>query len=198
MARHTVKTVVGTDVKNPNWVRFLFNDPRTAPLWTVIRVLVGLKWLEIALPKLSNPGWMETGEIVQAWWARGVTIPESGPPPIIYDWYRSFLQALLDAGAYTWMAKLIAVTEVAIGFALVLGAFTGVVALLACFLHWNYLLSGSAGNNGMMFPAAVLLVAAWKVAGYYGLDYFIMRRVSLLWSPRVPDDSPTATAPHTA
>jgi thiosulfate dehydrogenase [quinone] large subunit len=184
MATYSVHTIEGHPVKNPSIVRFFFNDPRTAPFWAVLRVLVGLQWLNIALPKLSNPGWMETGAIVQGFWQAQLRIPESGPPPIIYGWYRDLLQGLMDNGSYVWMARIIAITEVTLGILLVTGALVGAAGLLAAFLHWNYLMAGSAGNNGLMFPAAVLLIAAWKVAGYYGLDRFIIPRLARLWSPR--------------
>lgn len=192
MTSKSVKTPQGGDVKNPAIVRFLFNDPRMAPIWTVVRVLIGLKWLEIAIPKLSDPGWMETGAVVQGFWARQVSIPESGPAPITYGWYRDIIQALLDAQAYEWMAPMIAVTEVILGIMFILGAFVGFAALFAAFLHWNYLLIGSAGNNGIMFPATIALIAAWKIAGYYGLDYFLTRRLSALWSPK-PEEASTET-----
>jgi thiosulfate dehydrogenase [quinone] large subunit len=31
---------------------------------------------------------------------------------------------------------------------------------------------------------AILLVLAWKVAGYYGLDYFLLRRLGTPWSTK--------------
>ncbi|MFW5709311.1 MAG: DoxX family protein [Chloroflexota bacterium] len=188
MERRSVKTPAGADVKNPGIVRFLFNDPRMAPLWTIVRVLIGLKWLEIAIPKLSNPGWIETGAIVRGFWENQVRVPEAGPAPITYGWYRDIIQGLLDAEAYQWMAPSIVVLEVMFGVMFILGAFVGFTALAAAFLHWTYLMAGSAGNNGIMFPATVLLIAAWKVAGYYGLDYFLMRRISALWSPGMASD----------
>lgn len=194
--QQSVKTPNGSDVKNPGIIRFIFNDPRMAGFWTVIRVLVGIKWLQIAVPKLSDPGWMNGGDVVRGWWTMQVQTPEAGPAPITYPWYRDIVQALLDANAYEWMAPTIAVTEVMLGITFILGAFVGFSAIVAAFIHWNYLLAGSAGNNGLMFPAALALIAAWKVAGYYGLDYFLMRRVSSLWSPRKDDDASSNDRPQ--
>lgn len=196
MSRHSVKTPEGVEVKNPAIVRFIFNDPRMAIFWTVVRVLAGIKWLQIAVPKLSNPGWMEGGAIVRGFWSAQVNVPEAGPPPIVYSWYRDFIQGLLDSGAYEWMAPLIAVTEVTIGVMLVVGAFVGFTALAAALLQWMYIMAGSAGNSGLLFPAAIGLIAAWKIAGIYGLDYFLMRRLSGLWSPkpRVVNEKPQTQA----
>lgn len=183
MQRQAVKTPSGAEVKNPGIVRFIFNDPRMAGFWTVIRVLIGLKWLEIALPKLSDPGWMQSGAVVRGFWEMQVRVPEAGPAPITYGWYRDFLQTLLDAGAYQWMAPTIVIAELMFGVLFILGAFVGFTALAAIVLHWSYLMAGSAGNNGIMFPITFGLLAAWKIAGYYGLDYFLTRRLSAFWSP---------------
>jgi thiosulfate dehydrogenase [quinone] large subunit len=186
--RKSVKTTEGYDLKNPSVIRFLFNDPRMAWLWLIIRVLAGIKWLQLAWePKLMNASWMD-GSIVKGFWEFSLAIPEGrADNQIIYGWYEDFIRFLLNNDLYKIEAPLQAVAETAIGVAFILGAFTGLFALLACFLHWNYIMIGSAGNNGLLFPAAVLLVAAWKIAGYYGLDYFLMRRVGALWTPRTID-----------
>ena len=55
-----------------------------------------------------------------------------------------------------------------------LGLFTGLVALLLAFLNFNYMLAGSAGLNPVFLVLALLLVVAWKVAGWWGLDRFVL------------------------
>ena len=46
-----------------------------------------------------------------------ISIPEIGRPPIAFDWYRTFIQSLLEAEAYTWFTKLVAYGELVIGIA---------------------------------------------------------------------------------
>lgn len=111
-----------------------------------------------------------------------VQIPAEGHPPIAFDWYRGFLQAALDAQAYTWFAKVVAVSELLIGVALIVGIFVGLTACFGGFMNWNFIMAGSASVNGVFFGLAVLLVLAWKIAGYIGLDYFILPRVGDLWT----------------
>ncbi len=183
MQRQSVTTVNGGDMKNPGIIRFLFNDPRMAPVWAIVRVLVGVQWLRIAIPKLSDPAWVEGGAIVRGFWENQVIFNEGGRNAIYYDWYRDFLNFMIENEVYRAFGVILPVLEVTIGVLFILGAFVGLVGLGAGFLHVNYLLAGSAGQNAILFPAAVLLIAAWKIAGYYGLDYFIMRRVSAMWSP---------------
>ncbi len=123
---------------------------------------------------------------------RIVQIPEQGRPPITFDWYRSFIQGLLDSGSYTWFAKLIAFGEVLVGIALIVGAFVGIAAVFGAFMNYNFIMAGSASTNGAMLVATVFLILAWKIAGYYGLDYFLLPRLGTPWGRRTPkeDDIP--------
>jgi thiosulfate dehydrogenase [quinone] large subunit len=54
------------------------------------------------------------------------------------------------------------------------GLFTGLVALLLAFMNFNYMLAGSAGVNPIYLVLAILLVVAWKNAGWWGLDRFVL------------------------
>ncbi len=184
-SQHMVKTRWGDGVEDPPVARFLFNDTSFAPVWLVVRVLVGLVWLEAALGKFSNPAWVQTGEALKGFWERAVAMPEPpARPPITFDWYRSFIQGLLDSGAYVWFAKLVAVGEFLIGLALIAGAFVGIAAFFAAFMNWNFIMAGTASTNALMGLGAVLLVLAWKTAGWYGLDRWLLPRLGTPWSPR--------------
>ncbi len=169
-------------VGDPPLARFLFTDPRAALLWLPIRIWLGWQWVDAALHKVNNPAWVQTGDALKGFWTGAVAIPEGGRPPIAFDWYRSFLQFMLDAQAYTWFAKLIAYGELIIGIALILGAFTGIAAFFSGFMNWNFIMAGSASTNGLMFAVAVGLILAWKVAGMLGLDYFLLPAIGTPWS----------------
>lgn len=160
-------------------VQRLFTDRRVALLWLPIRVWLGLQWLEAGSHKITEAAWMDGGVALKGFWTNAVSIPEGGRPPIAFDWYRSFLQTLLDAEAYTWFAKLIAVGEVMIGIALIVGALVGVAAFFGAFMNWNFMMAGSASTNPLLFVIAIALLLAWRVSGYIGLDYvlFNARRI---------------------
>jgi thiosulfate dehydrogenase [quinone] large subunit len=180
--QHIVKTVDGTIVSNPPLAKFLFDDTRFSIVWLVIRVLVGWSWVEAGLHKLSDAGWMQTGEALKGFWAKAVAIPAApAKPAITFDWYRSFLQFLLDSGSYVWFAKLVAIGEFAIGVALIIGAFVGVAAFFGAFMNWNFGMAGSASSNPLLFAAGIFLLLAWKTAGYYGVDRFLLPRLSTPW-----------------
>jgi thiosulfate dehydrogenase [quinone] large subunit len=177
-------TAKGRVITDPPLAQFLFSDVRMSWLWLVLRVWVGYQWLNSGLGKLSNPAWVQTGDALKGYWANAVQIPAEGRPPISFDWYRSFLTFLLNTESYTWFAKLIVAGEVLIGIALILGAFVGVAAFFGATMNWNFIMAGSASTNGMMLVIAILLVLAWKTAGYIGLDYVLLRWLGVPWQTR--------------
>ncbi len=178
---HAVKTERGTVLHDPPLAQFLFSDTRVSAVWLVVRVLLGWAWLQPGLEKLGNPEWMQTGAALQGFWQKAVEVPASGRPLIAFDWYRGFIQSMLDAGSYVWFAKLVAIGETVIGVMLILGLFTGLMAFLGAFLSWNYIMAGSASSNGLLGFGAVLLILAWKTAGYYGLDRWILPKLGMSW-----------------
>jgi len=141
-------------------------------LWLVIRLWVGWNWINSGWGKFQNPDWLNTGTALKSFWERALVID---PRPVItFDWYRNFLQFMLDAQAYTWFSKVVLFGEMAIGIALILGAFTGIAAFFAGFLNVNFLLAGTLSTNPVMFVFATWLVLAWKTAGWVGLDRYLL------------------------
>ena len=171
----------GEAVQDPPLVQRLLSDPRAGWLWLLPRLWLGYQWLESGWGKFSNPKWMQTGEALKSFWAGAVKIPETGRPPITFDWYRAFIQMLLDAQAYTWFSKLVVVGELLIGVALILGAFTGIAAFLGGFMNWNFMMAGSASVNPVFFVISVGLILAWKVSGAIGVDYLLLPWIGTPW-----------------
>ncbi|NLG99594.1 MAG: DoxX family protein [Chloroflexi bacterium] len=162
----------------------LLNSTSFALVWLVVRLYVGYQWLSSGLGKLSNPAWTVTGEALQGFWARAVAIPEApARPAITYDWYRAFLQGLLDSGSHVWFAKLVVAGEILIGIALILGLFTAIAAFFGGFMNWNFMMAGTASTNPVLFTLSILLILAWKTAGYWGLDRFVLPMLGTPWQP---------------
>jgi len=195
-----LKTYRGEVVEDPKLVQMLLSDPRAGWLWLILRVWLGWQWLSSGWGKTSNPAWVETGEALKGFWERAVIIPDGGRPAIAFDWYRGFLQAMLDAEAYTWFAPLVTYGEVLVGVALILGAFTGIAAFFGAFMNWNFMMAGSASTNPMLFVIAVGLIMAWKVAGYIGADYFLLRWIGTPWgwTSRSGEENETSAGQPTA
>jgi thiosulfate dehydrogenase (quinone) large subunit len=118
------------------------------------------------LPKLPDPGWMQTGEALKGYLEKYVTMQNPPRPRIIidvvaFDWYNVFLQRLLDTEAYIWLAHLIAVGESLIGIALIVGLLVGVTAAFSLFTSMNLGLAGSARTNFLFVIASIPLIYAW-------------------------------------
>lgn len=92
-----------------------------------------------------------------------------------------FIQALLEAQAWRWFAKLVVIGELAVGAALILGAFTGIAAFLGGFMNWNFMMAGTASVNPVFFVIAVGLILAWKVSGFIGADYVLLPWLGTPW-----------------
>ncbi len=177
----SVMTRKGQVVQDPPLIQKLLNDRWAGWLWLPVRLWLGYQWIQASLHKLSDPKWMQTGEALKGFWLNAVKIPQTGQPPIAFDWYRSFLQMMLNAQAYTWFAKLVSVGEFLVGVALILGAFTGIAAFFGGLMNWNFMMAGSASTNPLLFVAAVGLILAWKVSGTIGVDFFLLRWIGTPW-----------------
>jgi thiosulfate dehydrogenase (quinone) large subunit len=172
--KNTITTRKNETIRAPKWLNNLFNHPMAGLIWLPIRLWLGYQWVQASLHKLESAAWMQTGATLKGFWAGAISIPAEGNPAIHYAWYRTFLQYMLDSQAYVWFAKLVAVGELLIGVALILGLFTAAAAFMGCFMNFNFMLAGSASVNPVFLVVSILLVLAWKVAGYFGLDYFLM------------------------
>lgn len=184
-------------IPDPPLAHMLFNTTKLAWLWAIIRVYLGYQWIVAGLHKIEDPAWVSTGAALKGFWTRAVAIPETGRPPIAYDWYREFINFMLVNEWYTWFAKLVAYGEFVIGALLIIGAFVGIAAFFGAFMNWNFVMAGTASTNAMLFAIAITLMLAWKVAGWYGADRYLLPLVGTPWTWRrepMPPIAPTPTA----
>jgi thiosulfate dehydrogenase [quinone] large subunit len=183
VATRTLKSnVIFSD---PPIAQSLFNSTSWAPiLWLVIRLYLAYQWITAGLEKLENPAWTQTGVALKGFWTAATALPKGNAhPAVAFGWYRAFLSFMLDSGSYVWFSKLVVAGELLIGIALLLGLFTGVAAFFGGFMNWNFMMAGSASTNPMLFILAILLILAWKTAGWIGLDRFILPILGTPWQP---------------
>jgi thiosulfate dehydrogenase [quinone] large subunit len=181
---------------DPPLAHTLFSTTKFAWLWAIIRIYLGYQWIEASLHKISDPNWVGTGTALKGFWTSAIAIPEKGRPPITYDWYREFITFMLNNGWYTWFAKLVAYGEFMIGLLLILGAFVGIAAFFGAFMNWNFVMAGAASTNGMLFTLAILLILAWKVAGWFGADRYLLPLLGTPWTwKQAPMQPPSTSKP---
>jgi len=173
------------EVEGPAFTRYLFSNTRAGLFWLPIRIFVGFQWVEAGWHKLTGGGWIDGGASLLGYWTNAVKVPETGKPPITFEWYRGFLQFLIDNHAQTWFGWLITLGELAVGLGLLLGALTGLAAFFGALMNMSFLLAGSASTNPVMFTFAIGLILAWKVAGYYGLDRYLLPMLGVPWHAKV-------------
>jgi len=64
-------------------------------------------------------------------------------------------------------------------------------------MNMSFLLAGSASSNPVLFTLAIGLMLAWKVAGYYGVDRYLLPMLGTPWHPGpVPTDRGSTPAPN--
>ncbi len=184
-------------VTDPPAAKFMFSDTRLAWVWLIVRLYLAYSWLTSGYGKLTNPAWANTGDALKSFWTGAVvTTPK---PVITFDWYRQFIQFMLDTQAYVWFSKLVVAGELTIGACLLLGAFTGIAAFVGGFMNWNFMMAGSASVNPVFFTFSVFLILAWKTAGYWGLDRFLLPLLGTPWKPAIAiETKEPGTAPSLA
>jgi thiosulfate dehydrogenase (quinone) large subunit len=180
------------EVESPGFAKYLFGNTRAGLFWLPIRIFVGFEWLEAGWHKLTGVGWTDGGSALLGFWQQAVAVPEQGRPPISFEWYRTFIQFLIDNNAQGWFAWLITVGEIAVGLGLLFGALTGIAAFFGSLMNMSFMLAGSASVNPILFTFAVGLILAWKVAGYYGLDRWLLPALGVPWHARME----VAPTPH--
>ncbi len=183
---------------DPPLAHKLFNTTKFAWLWAIVRIYLGYLWITSGWGKVTGQGWVDGGTSLKAFWERQIVIPEQGRPPITYDWYREFIRFMLDNEWYSWFAPFIAYGELLVGIALVVGAFVGIAAFFGALMNWNFIMAGVASTNPVLLILAVFLMLAWKVAGWYGADRFLLPLVGTPWTWRreqtVPARAPQPTS----
>ena len=190
-----------SQIADPPFAKFLFSDTRMAVVWLIVRIYVGYSWLDAGLHKILDTGaatnYIYDGKGILAFWQRIASIPAApAKPTITYDWYRGFIQFMIDNHWEGVFGKVVAFGETAVGLGLILGAFVGIAAVGGAFMNLNFMLAGSASTNPVLLLLGFLLVLAWKTAGFIGLDRYLLPLLGTPWkAPKVEIGTAAARAP---
>lgn len=175
-------------VQEPPVARWLFSSRDSAPLWLVIRVWIGLQWLAAGWSHamfwdFEKGTWLQNGgSALKGFWERAITVaPGAKGAVITYDWYYEFIKGLYQGGHYEWFAWLITFGEIAIGLGLIFGCLTGIAAFFGTVMNFSFMLAGTTSTNPILFGSAILVILAWRNAGWWGLDRYVLNWLGTPW-----------------
>jgi thiosulfate dehydrogenase [quinone] large subunit len=177
------QTQYRVEIGEPPIARFLFADTRMAGFWLLVRLYAGYLWLVEGWDKLHSPVW--TGShagIALTGFVEGAMKKTAGAHPDVSGWYASFLHSVVLPHAAAW-SYAVAAGEFLVGLGLILGLFTGIAAFFGGLMNASYLLAGTVSVNPLFFILATWLVLAWRVAGYYGLDRWVLPALGVPGAP---------------
>jgi thiosulfate dehydrogenase (quinone) large subunit len=185
------------NLRSADW---LFRSKSASVVWLVARLWLGYEWLNAGYQKLWGSEkaafWYGGGAGVKGFAGAGVAGSATGKGGASYGWWAAFLHNFVIPNA-SWIAKAVTLAEIVIGALLILGLFTGAAAFAGLGLNGIYMFSGSAGVNPAFAIVALLLILAWRNAGYLGLDRFALPKVQALLhrdhGVKVPVVRPPAT-----
>jgi thiosulfate dehydrogenase [quinone] large subunit len=161
----------------------LFGDVRWAWIWLILRLYVGYEWVQAGWEKLNSATWVgsKAGTSLTGF-INGALAQTSGAHPNVQGWYAWFLQHAVLPNTVVW-SYVVSWGEFLVGIALILGIFTGIAAFFGSFMNVNYLLAGAVSTNPILFVIATWLVLAWKTAGWWGLDRWVLPALGTPWRP---------------
>jgi thiosulfate dehydrogenase (quinone) large subunit len=177
------ESAAGGLIQDPPVAQFLFQSTAASWLWLVVRVFLGFTFLEAGWAKLNTAAWVNgSGAGILGFW-KGALVTD--PKPVItYDWYRTFIQFLVDSQAAGWFSYVIVGGELAVGIGLIVGAFVGLAAAGGLVMSLAFMLAGSTSTNPVDSVLAIGLILAWKNAGFIGLDRYLLPLVGTPWQAR--------------
>jgi thiosulfate dehydrogenase [quinone] large subunit len=169
--------------EDPPVARALFGHVRWAWIWLILRLYAGWQWLQAGWEKLHDPTWTgaKAGTALSSFVNHSLTLT-GGAHPSVQGWYAWFLQHAILPYTSNW-TYVVSWGEFLVGVALILGIFTGIAAFFGSFMNMNYLLAGTLSINPILFVTALLLMLAWKTAGWWGLDRWILPALGTPWRP---------------
>src|SRR6266699_2408555 len=169
----TIKPKEATHIPEPPIATFLFADTRMAWFWLIVRLYVGYQWLTAGLDKLTGHSF-----------TFDASFGKSAGTPWVFGAHDGAAIKGFVAGALAQST----------------GAHPAVqgwyAAFFQVFMNLNFLLSGAVSINPIIGTLALVLVLAWRVAGYYGVDRYLLPLLGTPWTGTLTRQKrATGTAP---
>ena len=172
-----------TEIPEPPITRLFFADTRLAWVWLIVRVYVGWFWIDVGWNKVFSPLW--TGDkagLVVTTFIKGALNKTEGDYADVSEWYALILKEVVMPNS-ALVSYIVAYGELLVGIGLILGAFTGIAAFFGSLMNMSYLFVGAVSVNPIMALLQLFLILAWRIAGWFGLDRYLLPLVGTPWHP---------------
>jgi Predicted membrane protein len=171
--------------------KFLFDDTRMAWFWLIVRLYVGYEWVTAGWEKVTG-GWVSGSTVGTGikGFLMGALAKSSGAHAAVQPWYAWFIQHVALPAA-PFFSYLVAFGELLVGVGLIVGCLTGIAAFFGLLMNVNYLFAGTVSTNPQLAVLGLLLVLAWRIAGFYGLDSVVLPYLGTSWTGSLADKKDT-------
>ena len=183
-------------VTDPPLARFLFQSTGAAWLWLGVRLWVGWQLFAAGENKFADPARLDdASRAMAAYWQRASAVGV-GADPAVQDWQRVLLQMLANGQAERWLAAAVAVSQLVLGLAILLGILVGIASAGGILLALGLMvLTGTSDFSPVHVALSILLALAWKNAGFIGFDRYVLRGLGApWWDDYVMDGGPAREA----
>jgi thiosulfate dehydrogenase [quinone] large subunit len=149
------------------FIQWLRGKAYLRPLFIVLRLYIGWRFLTSGLNKYGGDGFDATGFLM------GAVKKSTGERPVVQGWWASFLDgfAIPNVGVFNFLVPL---GEVLVGTALILGVFTTFAAIMGMTMNFAFLFSGSISSNPQFILFQLIIALAAYNAGSWGLDRWVL------------------------
>ncbi len=170
-----------TTIEESPFSKLLFHNTNSSWFWLIVRVYVGWQWVSAGWEKTHDAVWVgKSAGGALSGFIHGALQKTTSAHPDVQGWYAYFLEHIVLPHANTW-AHVVAYGELLVGIALIVGLFTGIAAFFGLFMNLSYLLAGTVSINPILFTLSIGIILAWKIAGYYGFDYYALPYLGVPW-----------------
>ncbi|AEP01113.1 DoxX family protein [Weizmannia coagulans] len=139
-----------------------YHDSKVSIIWAIIRIWLGIQWLEAGLHKL-------TGGFDAAGFLKGALAKTAGENAEVQGWYAAFLTHFAIPNVHVFNV-LIPYGEVLVGLGLIVGLATIPALIAGAFMNLNFMLAGTTSTNPVLYTVAIILLFTGSASYYWGLD----------------------------